>query len=76
MPYEMPDGQVVIIKDQRFRCAELLFNPKLIGKEFSGLSDLTFDSIQKCDIDVRRDLYSNIVMSGGSTMFTGIADRV
>jgi actin len=30
----------------------------------------------KCDIDIRRDLYGNIVMSGGTTMFPGLADRM
>jgi actin beta/gamma 1 len=30
----------------------------------------------KCDIDIRRDLYGNVVMSGGTTMFPGIADRM
>jgi actin len=36
----------------------------------------SFNSIMKCDIDIRRDLYGNIVMSGGTTMFPGIADRM
>lgn len=36
----------------------------------------SFNSIMKCDIDIRRDLYGNVVMSGGSTMFPGIADRM
>jgi hypothetical protein len=30
----------------------------------------------KCDVDIRKDLYGNIVLSGGSTMFPGIADRM
>jgi actin len=30
----------------------------------------------KCDVDVRKDLYGNIVLSGGTTMFTGIAERL
>ncbi len=30
----------------------------------------------KCDVDIRKDLYSNVVMSGGTTMFPGIADRM
>jgi actin beta/gamma 1 len=30
----------------------------------------------KCDIDVRKDLYGNIVMSGGTTMFPGIPERL
>ena len=72
----MPDGQVVIIKDQRYRCPELLFKPELFGQEARGLSDLANYSIEKCDIDIRRDLYANILLAGGSTMFTGIADRI
>ena len=39
-----------------------------------GIHETTFNSIQKCDIDIRKDLYQNIVMSGGSTMFEGIEE--
>jgi len=74
--YELPDGRVITIGNERFRCAEVLFQPDLIGKESSGIHQLTFDSIQACDIDVRRELYSNTVLSGGSTMFPGIEQRL
>jgi len=37
---------------------------------------MTYNSIMKCDVDIRKDMYSNIVLSGGSTMFPGIADRM
>ena len=30
----------------------------------------------KCDVDIRKDLYANVVLSGGTTMFPGIADRM
>ncbi|KAK6834650.1 hypothetical protein PG987_009344 [Apiospora arundinis] len=30
----------------------------------------------KCDVDVRKDLYGNIVMSGGTTMYPGLSDRM
>ena len=30
----------------------------------------------KCDVDIRKDLYNNIVMSGGTTMYTGIPERL
>jgi actin beta/gamma 1 len=73
--YELPDGNVVI-GSQRFRCPEVLFQPSLIGKEASGIHDCTFQTIMKCDVDIRRDLYANIVMSGGTTMFPGIAERM
>jgi len=74
--YELPDGQVITVGAERFRCAEVLFNPSLIGKENEGIHKLTFNSILKCDIDIRKDLYQNIVLSGGSTMFPGIDLRL
>lgn len=58
------------------RCPEVLFNPALVGKEANGIHDTTFNSIMKCDVDIRKDLYGNIVLSGGTTMFAGIADRM
>jgi len=36
----------------------------------------TYDSIMKCDVDIRKELYANIVLSGGSTMFEGIPERM
>jgi len=74
--YELPDGQIISIGAERFRCPEVLFKPSLIGKESDGIHSLTFESIKLCDIDVRRDLYANTVLSGGSTMFPGISDRL
>jgi len=74
--YELPDGQIITVGAERFRCAEVLFQPNLIGKENMGIHQLTFDSIQTCDIDIRRELYQNTVLSGGSTMFPGIENRI
>eukprot|EP00951_Prasinocladus_malaysianus_P022657 scaffold190576_cov49-Prasinocladus_malaysianus.AAC.1 len=74
--YELPDGQVIVVGNERFRCPEVLFNPGMMGHEFSGVHELTFNSIMKCDVDIRKDLYNNIVLSGGTTMFPGIADRM
>merc|ERR1712170_343339 len=74
--YELPDGQVITVGNERFRCPEVLFKPALIGKESEGIHTTTYDSIMKCDVDIRKDLYGNIVLSGGTTMFTGIAERM
>jgi len=74
--YELPDGNVIVIGNERFRCPEVLFQPSLIGKEAAGIHDCTFQTIMKCDVDIRRDLYANIVLSGGTTMFPGIAERM
>lgn len=67
--YELPDGQVIKVNQPLFKCPELLFKPELNGKEMFSVHRLLYDSIQKCDIDIRSDLYNNVVLSGGSTMF-------
>jgi len=74
--YELPDGQVITIGNERFRCPETVFQPAQIGRESVGVHECTYNSIMKCDVDVRKDLYGNIVLSGGTTMFPGIADRM
>jgi actin-related protein len=74
--YELPDGNTITISTERFRAPECLFNPSMIGKEEAGVHKLTYNSIMKCDIDIRKDLYQNIVCSGGSTMFPGLPERM
>jgi actin beta/gamma 1 len=74
--YELPDGNIITVGSERFRCPEVLFQPSFIGKEASGIHDTTFQSIMKTDVDIRKDLYSNVVLSGGTTMFTGIGERM
>ena len=74
--YELPDGQVITIGNERFRCPEALFQPSFLGLEAAGVHETTYNSIMKCDLDIRKDLYGNIVMSGGSTMYPGISDRM
>jgi len=74
--YELPDGNVIVVGNERFRCPEVLYQPSLIGRESNGIHDCTFQTIMKCDVDIRRDLYANIVMSGGTTMFPGSAERM
>ena len=54
--YELPDGNVITVGNERFRCPEVLFQPSFIGKEASGIHDTTFQSIMKCDVDIRKDL--------------------
>ncbi|XP_034957467.2 actin, cytoplasmic 3-like [Zootoca vivipara] len=74
--YELPDGQVITIGNERFRCPEALFQPYFLGLELAGIHEETYNSIMKCDVDIRKDLYANTVLSGGSTMYPGIADRM
>ncbi|WKY03535.1 hypothetical protein Q1695_004918 [Nippostrongylus brasiliensis] len=74
--YELPDGQEILIGNERFRTPECLFKPNLLGMESAGVHDHCYEAIMNCDIDIRKDLYSNIVLSGGTTMYPGITDRM
>lgn len=72
--YGLPDGQVITVSNERFRAPELLFQPSFRGTESFGIHESCFNSVMKCDI--YRDFYDNILLSGGSTMFPGIAERM
>ncbi|XP_017288573.1 actin, clone 302 isoform X2 [Kryptolebias marmoratus] len=74
--YELPDGQVITIGNERFRCPEALFQPSFVGNELDGVHMMTYSSIMKCDEDIHKNLYENIVVSGGSSMLPGFAERM
>ncbi|KDQ14220.1 hypothetical protein BOTBODRAFT_132722 [Botryobasidium botryosum FD-172 SS1] len=74
--YDLPGGQVIQIGNERFRAPELLFSPKLGGLESDGLIEVIHDSINKCGEDIRSEMYGNIILAGGSTLFPGMKDRL
>ena len=69
--YDMLDGNVITIGSEMLRCPEMLFKPHFDGMEYEGIDETVYDSIMKCDIDVRRELYGNIVLSRGRRCFLG-----
>ena len=71
--YELPDGQVITVGSERFRAPETLFKPNFIGLEQEGIHKLTFSSIIKCDVDIRKDLYNNLPMDGEAADGSGEA---
>mmetsp|Transcript_6631 Transcript_6631/g.9636 ORF Transcript_6631/g.9636 Transcript_6631/m.9636 type:complete len:392 (-) Transcript_6631:760-1935(-) len=74
--YTLPDGRVIKLGRERFLAPELLFNPGLEDHEYGGFHDLIFSSINNCAMDIRKELYSNIILSGGTTMYPGIPSRL
>jgi actin len=76
--FELPDGQTVTVNGPRFTAPEAIFNPELIqeGSEEKGLHQLANATIEACDLDIRLDLYSNVILSGGSTLYEGLTDRL
>lgn len=74
--YELPDGHKINIGNEAFRCPEALFKPSLLGQEGAGLHEAIYASIAGCDMDLRRDMYANVVLSGGTSMFRNIEVRL
>ena len=74
--YELPDGRIIAIGDERFRCSEPLFQPSLIGSSAAGIQELLHNSITKCDVEIHNNLFANMILSGGNTLFPGMGERI
>jgi len=74
--YALPDGQTVTVNDCLFRCTETLFSPTLLHRQGPSLQQLVYDSVTQCDPNFRKILFSNVIITGGNTMFRGFADRL
>eukprot|EP01083_Nonionella_stella_P022943 63413_1 len=74
--YELPDGKVLSIDTERFQCIEPLFDPILVGVDSGGIHQVLYDTVMGCDADIHMDLFENIVLAGGNTMFDGIGHRL
>ena len=75
--YTLPDKRVITVTGHvRMTCPELLFKPELNGKTCASLHQLAWKSIQGSDIDIRKDLSKNMILSGGTTMYEGIGERL
>merc|ERR1712176_1357666 len=76
-PYTLPDKRVINVPGTvRIACPELLFKPELNGMSCKSIHALTWQSVQASDIDVRKELCKNLILSGGTTMYQGLPDRL
>ena len=69
--YDLPDGNIVIVGAERFQCVKV-FLPSFTGKEAGGCHDTSFRNIVKCDVDIHKELYADVVLSGGTAIFHGM----
>lgn len=74
--YKLPDGQVITVGGERFQSPEVLFDPSILGIEHCGIHEAAHRSIVKCGLDLQKELFTNIILSGGSTMFPNLAERL
>mmetsp|Transcript_7196 Transcript_7196/g.10630 ORF Transcript_7196/g.10630 Transcript_7196/m.10630 type:complete len:406 (+) Transcript_7196:17-1234(+) len=65
------------VGQERFLGPEVFFSPEKFTRDWDKPIDLCLDqTIQGCPIDLRRDLYSNVVLSGGTTLFKNFDRRL
>ena len=69
---------MITVNSARFSAPEALFNPGLIkeGDEVHGMHTMAHGTVQECDVDIRKDLYQNVILSGGTTLYEGLPDRL
>eukprot|EP00913_Durusdinium_trenchii_P005315 g4960.t1 len=74
--FELPDGAVVSLGDEIHRGPELLFKPQAFGTRSLGIHEITWQSLQSLDLDVRQELSSNVVLSGGTSLLPQLPQRL
>lgn len=72
-PYSTFVTEFPFLDTERFRCPEALFQPSILGMESCGIPETIYNAIMKCNVDIRQELYGNILISGGNSMFPGMA---
>ena len=65
---KLPDRNIISLGAERFRCTSVL-PTSFIGTQASGFHDTSFQSNMKCYVNIRKELYANVVLSSGTTMF-------
>ena len=73
--YELPDGNKIELKEERIKCPEVLFNPSIINNNDKNVSQNCYEAVEKCDNDIKKDIYKCIDLTGGSSMFPGLEER-
>ena len=68
--YELTDGNIVSVGAGRYRCVEVLF------QRCSGIHCSSFQKVMKYDVDIRKDLYDNVVLLSGTTIFQTMVERM
>jgi len=74
--YELPDGNTIVIKNERFRCPEVLFQPTICRMDSPGIHQIIVNAVKKCNPETQGSLYSNILLSGCTSDLPGFAERM
>ena len=74
--YILPDGNTVDLGNEIYEIPESIFNPNIIEIQSENLPQIIINSINKCDISTRKELFNNIILGGGNTFIKGFETRL
>ena len=73
--YDLPDKNTINMTHDKNLILERVFNPVKEYPEFMGYHQMVNDAISKSDLEIKKELYSNIFLCGGNTLFSGFPER-
>ena len=77
LQYNLPDGNVIELGKEIYEIPELIFNPNdSFNFQTQNLPEIIIDTINKCEISTRKELYNNIILGGGNTCIKGFEQRL
>eukprot|EP00300_Choanocystis_sp_HF-7_P018118 c1993_g1_i1.p1 GENE.c1993_g1_i1~~c1993_g1_i1.p1 ORF type:complete len:375 (+),score=74.55 c1993_g1_i1:246-1370(+) len=86
--YHTPQGSVTPFETCRSRAGDVLFNPSLLtpaerqatgiapDANLRGLSEMVLSCISASDVDMRRELFNNVILCGGMSLFQGLQGKL
>lgn len=74
--YVLPDGNSVILDEEKELATEILFDPLLMGKEYLSLHEMIKSSVEKIDMELKSKGYNYILLAGGNTKIKGLKERL
>lgn len=74
--YTLPDENNISLTDELFEAPEIIFNPHLNNKNCLDLPRTILRAIQLCEPEYRNELYSRIILAGGTSRLRGLVEKL
>lgn len=68
--------RLITVDSARFKAPEGLLKSELLGVDSQTLPQLIKEVITKCPMDLRREMWQSIYLSGGTTLIDGFPERL
>ncbi|MHA2289675.1 MAG: hypothetical protein ACXABG_12900 [Promethearchaeota archaeon] len=73
---DLPDGNKLKLNSERFLLSEPFFDPKIIHVDFMSIAETIAKAVKSWDRENWEELLANVVLAGGSSLITGLRERL